>query len=38
LYAGGRQFNIGLFGGVAGVGYCCLRQVAPSLPNVLMWE
>jgi type 2 lantibiotic biosynthesis protein LanM len=38
LYAGGRQFNIGLFGGVAGVGYCCLRQVAPSLPNGLMWE
>jgi type 2 lantibiotic biosynthesis protein LanM len=38
LYAGGREFNIGLFRGVSGVGYCCLRQAAPSLPNVLMWE
>ncbi len=37
-YAGGRQFNIGLFRGLSGVGYCCLRQVAPSLPNVLIWE
>jgi type 2 lantibiotic biosynthesis protein LanM len=35
---GGRQFNIGLFRGLSGVGYCCLRQVTPSLPNVLIWE
>jgi len=38
LYAGGRRFNIGLFRGLSGVGYCCLRRAAPSLPNVLMWE
>jgi type 2 lantibiotic biosynthesis protein LanM len=33
-----RRFNLGLFRGLAGVGYTCLRQVAGSLPNVLIWE
>jgi type 2 lantibiotic biosynthesis protein LanM len=33
-----RRFNLGLFRGLAGVGYTCLRQIAPSLPNVLIWE
>jgi type 2 lantibiotic biosynthesis protein LanM len=35
---GQRRFNLGLFRGLAGVGYTCLRQVAGSLPNVLIWE
>jgi type 2 lantibiotic biosynthesis protein LanM len=40
---GKRQFNLGLFRGLAGVGYTLLRQAtAPrtdiSLPNVLIWE
>jgi type 2 lantibiotic biosynthesis protein LanM len=38
---GQRQFNLGLFRGLAGVGYTLLRQAqtpeAP-LPNVLIWE
>jgi type 2 lantibiotic biosynthesis protein LanM len=36
--AGMRQFNLGLFRGLAGVGYTCLRQADHSLPNVLIWE
>lgn len=35
---GKRQFNLGLFRGLAGVGYTLLRQVDASLPNVLIWE
>ncbi|HEY7243596.1 MAG TPA: type 2 lanthipeptide synthetase LanM family protein [Xanthobacteraceae bacterium] len=35
---GGKQFNLGLFRGLAGIGYTCLRRVDASLPNVLMWE
>jgi type 2 lantibiotic biosynthesis protein LanM len=35
---GARRFNVGLFRGLAGVGYTCLRQVDPSVPNVLIWE
>jgi type 2 lantibiotic biosynthesis protein LanM len=35
---GKRQFNLGLFRGLAGVGYTFLRQVDDSLPNVLVWE
>lgn len=40
---GERQFNLGLFRGLSGVGYTLLRQgVTPSkqrlLPNVLIWE
>ncbi len=35
---GERRFNLGLFRGLAGVGYTCLRQAAGSLPNVLIWE
>jgi lantibiotic modifying enzyme len=29
---------LGLFRGVAGVGYTSLRQVDGSLPNVIIWE
>jgi lantibiotic modifying enzyme len=29
---------LGLFRGMAGVGYTALRQVDPSLPNVLIFE
>jgi lantibiotic modifying enzyme len=36
--AGGRRFNLGLFRGLAGVGYTCLRQVSGAVPNVLTWE
>jgi lantibiotic modifying enzyme len=36
--SGKRQFNLGLFRGLAGVGYTVLRQVDASLPNVLIWE
>lgn len=36
--SGKRQFNLGLFRGLAGVGYTALRQVDASLPNVLIWE
>jgi lantibiotic modifying enzyme len=32
------RFNVGLFRGLAGVGYTCLREVDDSLPNLLIWE
>jgi lantibiotic modifying enzyme len=35
---GKRQFNLGLFRGLAGVGYTILRQVDRSLPNIMIWE
>jgi type 2 lantibiotic biosynthesis protein LanM len=34
---GARRFNVGLFRGLAGIGYTCLRRVV-VLPNVLFWE
>ena len=34
---GEKQFNLGLFRGVAGVGYTLLRRVENSLPNILIW-
>jgi class II lanthipeptide synthase len=36
--AGNSRFNLGLFRGLAGVGYTLLRQVDGSLANVLIWE
>jgi type 2 lantibiotic biosynthesis protein LanM len=33
-----ERFNLGLFRGIAGIGYAALRQVDASLPNVLVWE
>ena len=36
--SGKRQFNLGLFRGLAGVGYSLLRRANASLPNVLIWE
>jgi len=36
--SGKGRFNLGLFRGLAGVGYTLLRQVDMSLPNVLIWE
>jgi lantibiotic modifying enzyme len=36
--AGTRRFNLGLFRGLAGIGYTTLRRVEQSLPNVLVWE
>src|SRR5215467_5631053 len=36
--SGKRQFNLGLFRGLAGVGYTSLRQAEATLPNVLIWE
>ncbi len=35
---GKRQFNLGLFRGLAGVGYTLLRRCDRLLPNVLIWE
>ncbi len=35
---GRRQFNLGLFRGLAGIGYTLLRRLDPALPNVLIWE
>ena len=35
---GTNRFNLGLFRGIAGVGYTLLRAVDHSLPNVLVWE
>jgi lantibiotic modifying enzyme len=35
---GKRQFNLGLFRGLSGVGYTLLRRVDGALPNVLIWE
>ena len=35
---GKSRFNLGLFRGVAGVGYTVLRQIDVSFPNVLIWE
>jgi type 2 lantibiotic biosynthesis protein LanM len=36
--SGKRRFNLGLFRGLAGVGYTLLRQRDDTLPNVLVWE
>lgn len=36
--SGKGRFNLGLFRGIAGVGYTALRQVERSLPNVLIWQ
>jgi type 2 lantibiotic biosynthesis protein LanM len=36
--SGKRQFNLGLFRGLSGVGYTLLRQVDLSLPNILTWQ
>lgn len=35
--SGGKQLNLGLFRGLAGIGYTMLRRVSPTLPNVLTW-
>jgi type 2 lantibiotic biosynthesis protein LanM len=32
------RFNVGLFRGLAGVGYSCLREIDHSLPNILVWQ
>jgi type 2 lantibiotic biosynthesis protein LanM len=36
--SGKGRFNLGMFRGLAGVGYTLLRRVDGSLPNVLIWE
>lgn len=33
-----NKFNLGLFRGLAGVGYTLLRRSDRSLPNILVWE
>ena len=30
--------DLSLFRGLAGLGYTALRQLEPSLPNILIWE
>jgi type 2 lantibiotic biosynthesis protein LanM len=32
------RLNVGVFRGLAGVGYTCLREGDGSLPNLLIWE
>jgi type 2 lantibiotic biosynthesis protein LanM len=36
--SGKGQFNLGMFRGLAGVGYTLLRRVDGTLPNVIIWE
>jgi type 2 lantibiotic biosynthesis protein LanM len=36
--SGKGRFNLGMFRGLAGVGYTLLRRVDGALPNVLIWE
>jgi type 2 lantibiotic biosynthesis protein LanM len=36
--SGKQRFNLGLFRGLAGVGYTLLRQRDAALPNVLIWD
>lgn len=36
--SGEKQFNLGLFRGMAGIGYTLLRRVLSKIPNVLIWE
>jgi type 2 lantibiotic biosynthesis protein LanM len=36
--SGKGQFNLGLYRGLAGVGYTLLRRVDHSLPNVIIWQ
>lgn len=36
--SGTGRFNLGLFRGIAGIGYTMLREAHPTLPNVLIWE
>jgi type 2 lantibiotic biosynthesis protein LanM len=36
--SGKGRFNLGMFRGIAGVGYTLLRRVDGSLPNVIIWE
>lgn len=33
-----RRFDLGMFRGIAGVGYTCLRQASTLVPSVLTWE
>jgi lantibiotic modifying enzyme len=35
---GTRQFSLGLFRGMAGIGYVALRRLNPNLPNILLWS
>lgn len=35
---GNKRFNLGLFRGLAGVGYTLLRLLDRELPNLLIWE
>jgi lantibiotic modifying enzyme len=36
--SGKGQFNLGMFRGLAGVGYTLLRRADGTLPNVIIWE
>jgi len=36
--SGKGRFNLGMFRGLAGVGYTMLRRVDGALPNVLIWQ
>jgi type 2 lantibiotic biosynthesis protein LanM len=36
--SGQTRFNLGLFRGLAGVGYTLLRRLDSALPNVIIWQ
>ncbi|MFI5506542.1 type 2 lanthipeptide synthetase LanM family protein [Mycobacterium sp. NPDC051804] len=36
--SGTGRFNLGMFRGLAGIGYTMMREAHPTLPNVLIWE
>lgn len=36
--SGTGRFNLGLFRGLAGIGYTMMRGARPALPNLLIWE
>jgi type 2 lantibiotic biosynthesis protein LanM len=36
--SGKGRFNLGLFRGLAGIGYTLLRRIDDRLPNILIWE
>ena len=35
---GGKDFNLGLMRGVAGLGYAALRSESPKLPQILILQ
>ena len=36
--SGDENFNLSLFNGISGIGYTILRELNPSLPNILIFK